>query len=190
MVVAQRMDNATYERRALGLDFLRTELHEGVLVEKPVMSRIHGDLGMELAFAFRTQVDPARFRLRANHAKLAAPGRSYFIPDIAVLPADVALADPTAADLYHDPVPLVVEIWSPTTGDYDAAVKLPGYRQRGDAEIWWLYLPDRSLTRWVRRPDGGYDEETLHGGVVESVALPGVRIDLEALLPRWPSESP
>ena len=85
-------------------------------------------------------------------------------------------------DLYHDPVPLVVEIWSPSTGPYDAAEKLPGYQTRGDAEIWWLYLPDRSLTRWVRRPDGGYDEQTLHGGVVEPAVLPGVRFDLDALL--------
>lgn len=181
MVVSQRMDNATYERNAVDFRYLRTELHDGVPVEKPVMSRIHGDLGLEVAFVVRTQIDPARFRLRANHAKLAIPGRSYFIPDVAVLPAAVALADPTEADLYHDPVPLVVEIWSPSTGSYDASVKLPGYRLRGDAEIWWLYPPDRTLTRWVRRPDGGYDEEVLRGGVVEAAALPGVRIDLGRL---------
>ncbi|MBA3415262.1 MAG: Uma2 family endonuclease [Chloroflexia bacterium] len=135
MVVSQRMDNATYERNAVDFRYLRTELHDGVPVEKPVMSRIHGDLGAELTIVVGSSVDRSRFRLRSNHAKLAVPGRSYFIPDVAVLPASVALADPISADLYHDPVPFVVEIWSPFTGDYDAAIKLPGYRLRGDAEI-------------------------------------------------------
>lgn len=181
MVINQRMDNATYECNAVDLAFLRMELHDGVLVEKPVMSRIHGDFGMELAFLIRTQIDPTRYRLRANHAKLAVPGRSYFIPDVAVLPADLARGEPTAADLYHEPIPLVVEVWSPSTGEYDAAIKLPGYRDRGDAEIWWVYLPEQSLTRWLRRPDGGYDEETITGGTFASVALPMVRIDLDAL---------
>lgn len=183
MVVSQRrrMDNATYERMAISGEFLRTELHDGVLVEKPVMSRLHGDLGLEVAFLLRLQVDPMQYRVRANHAKLAIPGRSYYIPDVAVLEAAVAWPTPKEADLYHDPVPLVVEIWSPKTGGYDIAVKLPGYRFRGDAEIWWVDARGPSVTRWLRRPDGGYDESVHTGGILGVTTLPGVTIDLDAL---------
>jgi hypothetical protein len=52
---------------------------------------------------------------------------------------------------------------------------------RGDSEIWRLHPIERTLRGWRRRPDGGYDEFTASSGVIEPRALPGVRIDLDAL---------
>jgi len=80
-----------------------------------------------------------------------------------------------------EPLPLVVEVWSPSTGGYDARTKLPEYQRRGNAEIWFIHPYDRTLTAWQRQPDGSYRESLRRGGIVEPIALPGVRIDLDAL---------
>jgi Uma2 family endonuclease len=81
-------------------------------------------------------------------------------------------------------LPLVVEAWSPSTGEYDVDTKFPIYRDRGDLEIWRLHPYDRTLTRWVRLADGGYREDVFTGGDVRPVALPDVVIDLDALFAR------
>jgi len=88
---------------------------------------------------------------------------------------------PGTLEYYEGPLPLVVEIWSPSTGDYDVDAKLPQYQQRGDLEIWRLHPYERTLTTWVRQPDGRYVKVVHTGGVVRPGALPNVAIDLEAL---------
>jgi Uma2 family endonuclease len=88
---------------------------------------------------------------------------------------------PGSLDAYSEPLPLVVEIWSPSTGDYDINQKLPGYQQRGDLEIWRIHPYERTLTVWRRQPTGAYAETVYRGGVVPVASLPGVTIDLDAL---------
>jgi len=83
--------------------------------------------------------------------------------------------------IFSDPLPLVVEVWSPSTGDYDVDAKLPVYQQRGDLEIWRIHPYERTLTVWQRQPDGSYVETIHHGGIVTPVGLPGVEIDLDEL---------
>ena len=64
-------------------------------------------------------------------------------------------------EVYDQPLPLVVEVWSRSTGDYDVEEKLAVYQQRGDLEIWRIHPYERTLTAWRRLPDGSY-EETIH----------------------------
>ena len=90
--------------------------------------------------------------------------------------------DPQAFNAFAEPLPLVVEIWSRSTGDYDIATKLPGYRERGDAEIWFIHPYERTLTAWRRQPDGSYTEDLIRGGSISAVSLPGVVIDIDVLL--------
>ena len=187
MATTLRLDGAAYERLvADDPAYEDMELFDGVPVEKPAMCWYHGDLGSAVGLQIASMLDQTRFRLRFDHARLALPGGdSYYIPDLAIIPNT---PPPTlrALDLHCGPIPLVVEIWAPRTGPYDAAVKLPGYRRRGDAEVWWFDPRDPSVTRWLRRPDGEYDEEVRRGGVVELTALPTVRIDLDALFAGLP----
>ena len=84
-------------------------------------------------------------------------------------------------EIFDEPLPLVVEVWSPSTGGYDLDAKLPEYQRRGDAEIWRLHPYERTLTVSRRLPDGGYAETVHTGGVVRPIALPGVAVDLDAL---------
>jgi Uma2 family endonuclease len=95
--------------------------------------------------------------------------------------ARALLEQPGSLDAYSDPLPLVVEVWSPSTGDYDIRAKIPVYRQRGDEGIRFIHPFGRTLTAWRRQADGSYLETTYRGGLVRPIALPGVVIDLDTL---------
>jgi Uma2 family endonuclease len=88
---------------------------------------------------------------------------------------------PGGLEAYDDPLPLVVEVWSPSTGEYDVDAKLPEYRRRGDLEIWRIHPYERTLMIWTRSADGTYTERMVTAGGVEPVALPGVVVVFESL---------
>jgi Uma2 family endonuclease len=108
---------------------------------------------------------------------------NYYIPDVFVIPFDKVRAHLGTSKLewYTAPLPLVVEIWSPSTGEYDVETKLHQDQQRGDLEIWRIHPYEHTLTTWRRQPDGSYAESVISGGTVQPIALPGVTIDLDQL---------
>jgi Uma2 family endonuclease len=174
----------TYERLALEDTDHHWELHDGDLVEKPPMAFAHNDLMFELAHELRLQLPGDQFRVRANAGRLRRSARTYFIPDVFIIPNELTApfqAALSALEVYDAPLPLVVEVWSPPTGDYDVDQKLPEYQRRGDLEIWRLHPYERTLRRWLRGPDGRYTETVHRGGVVRPAALPDVTIDLDVL---------
>lgn len=160
------------------------ELHGGRLVEKPAMSWKHGDVIEVLGFRLRQQLDFASYRVRENEGRVRKPEDTIFIPDIAVIPAEYGqdFGDRPGLAIVPGPLPLVVEVWSPSTGGYDVDAKLPIYQQRGDVEIWRIRPYERTLARWVRQPDRSYDKTLHRGGTISPVALPWVTIDLDQLL--------
>lgn len=159
------------------------ELWDGVLVEKPLMSVEHNDVAFYLGHLLQSQLDRRVFRVNVNGDRARHSPRGYYIPDVIVIPVAYQQAlDPRALGTYAEPLPFVAEIWSPSTGDYDIAAKLPAYRARGDAEIWFIQPYERTLTAWRRQPDGTYEEDHYRGGIISVASLPGVSIDLDALL--------
>ncbi len=88
---------------------------------------------------------------------------------------------PLALELYDEPMPLVVEIWSPSTGAYDVDTKLIEYQRRGDLEIWRIHPYERTLIAWRRQADGTYTETIYTSGLVQAAFLPNVTIDLDSL---------
>ncbi|MBI2760875.1 MAG: Uma2 family endonuclease [Chloroflexi bacterium] len=174
----------TYLRVALEDPEGQWELHCGRLVEKPGMTFEHNHLMNELAFMLRGQLDSSRYYVHVNSSRARRSSERYYIPDIVVIPVELTLplrGRKDRVELYRDPLPLVVEVWSPSTGEYDVDEKLPEYRKRGDAEIWRIHPYELTLTAWRRQPDGSY-VETLHTtGTVSLVALPGIVIDLDTL---------
>ena len=162
----------------------RWELHEGRLRGKPFVSQQHGDLYYQLGLQLGILVDRNAMWINTNNPRVRTPNGNVYIPDLVVIPAELGRshrAPEHRLAIYDEALPLVVEVWSPSTGDYDVATKVPAYQARGDQEIWRLHPFDATLTIWRRRPDGSYDEETRATGVVEVASLPGVRIDLDAL---------
>lgn len=181
----------TYEEIALAEPDRKWELHRGRLREKPGMSVGHNRTTIRLGYQLVHQLDEDQFEVRIDNSRVRHGDATYYVPDVFVARAEqtAAIPDrPGLLEVYRDPLPLVVEIWSPSTGDYDVEDKLPEYQRRGDLEIWRLHSYERTLTAWRRQPDGTYAMTVQTGGTVQPVALPGVTIDLDALF-RSPSRS-
>jgi Uma2 family endonuclease len=184
MAIETRISGETYERLALAEPDRKWELRDGHLREKPGMTAAHNSLEMQLGFMLMSQLDWSVFQVRVDAGRVRRPEATYFIPDIFVVPT--ALVAPLlklqdVLEVYDQPLPLVVEVWSRSTGEYDVEEKLAVYKQRGDLEIWRIHPYERTLTAWRRLPDGSYDETIHHEGVVSPTALPGIEIDLTVL---------
>jgi Uma2 family endonuclease len=178
------MSEEAFREFSLGDPQGRWELVNGQLRERPGMSVGHGRVMNRLLAQIYRQLDQDQYTLRTQHARLRISSSNYYVPDIAIIPAAIERAlyeHPRVLDAYPDPLPLVIEIWSPSTGDYDIDEKLPGYQQRDDREIWYVHPYVRTLTAWCRQPDGAYAETVHRGGTVQPASLPGVAIDLDAL---------
>ncbi len=173
----------TFRRLALEDDDQKWELVCGRLIQRPAMSFPHNSLSFELAYDLRNQLDRALFHVRSQAGHVQTPAGGYRIPDVAViLVASAARYRGTKLlEEYGEPLPFVAEVWSPSTGDFNVETKFPEYRARGDAVIWRIHPFERTVTAWVRRADGGYDERALPLGRVAIESLSGVTIDLEAL---------
>jgi len=184
MVVSTR----TYEQLALEDPEGEWEMHDGRLVSKrSAMTARHNDVMNELGFRLHGQLKPHEYRVRVNSSRARRSADHYYIPDVCVVLSALVreLIDRPVLEVYTSPLPLVVEVWSPSTGDYDVDTKLPEYQRRSDLEIWRIHPFERALTRWVRQPDGSYTSETITHGLVELAALPSVVIDFDALFPSW-----
>jgi Uma2 family endonuclease len=160
------------------------ELHCGHLRRKPGMTAEHNEVAFELGLRLGNQLDRSRYHVRVSMGHVRRSSESYYIPDVFVIPTEQFEAlrgRPNTLETYSAPLPLVIEVWSPSTGDYDVDSKLPEYQARGDLEIWRVHPFDRTLTAWRRQVDGSYSMSEYAGGVVQPVPLPGVAIDLDTL---------
>jgi Uma2 family endonuclease len=153
--------------------------------KKPGMTADHNEAMAILTHQLNRQLDWREFSVRMDASRMhVAPG-SYYIPDVCVVPRELVQwkrrEETYSLEVYNQPMPFVAEVWSPSTGDYDVEEKLPEYQRRGDAEIWRVHPYEKTVTRWVRQPDGGYTQSVVRSGSVQLSALPSVTIEIEAL---------
>src|SRR5918994_176446 len=182
MAVEQRISEEAYQKFVLsGVDG-SWELHDGRLVEKPAITFRHGQIPMLLGHFLLSQLDRDAYAL-VSELRVRKSSATVFMPDLMVVPTAYSeeIRDRPVLAIFSDPLPLVVEVWSPSTGDYDVDAKVPVYQQRGDLEIWRIHPYERTLTAWRRQPDGSYKATIHRGGIVPPVALPGVEINLDEL---------
>jgi Uma2 family endonuclease len=183
MVVARQMSEEAFRQFVLASDEGAWELHDGRLVEKPGRSFEHGEIAMLLGHLLLLQLDRNAYTV-VSELRVKRPEATVFMPDVMVVPAAYRReygGRPGTLAIFTEPVPLVVEVWSASTGDYHVDTKIPVYHQRGDLEIWRIHPYERTLTRWVRQSDGSYRKDELSSGIVSLAALPGVTIDLDVL---------
>jgi Uma2 family endonuclease len=182
MAVEQRISEEAYQQFVLSGVEGSWELHDGRLVEKPGMTFRHGQIPMLLGHFLLSQLDRDAYAV-VSELRVRRSSATVFMPDLMVVPTAYSeeIRDRPVLAIFSDPLPLVVEVWSPSTGDYDVDAKLPVYQQRGDLEIWRIHPYERTLTSWRRHPDGSYQKTIHRGGNVTPSALPGVTIDLESL---------
>ncbi|MGI8550727.1 MAG: Uma2 family endonuclease [Dehalococcoidia bacterium] len=174
----------TYERVALEDPDGLWELVCGRLRSKPAMTTEHEGVMWSLTRHLVIQLDERAFRVGMNSPRLRISSGTYYLPDVCVVPraSELRLREiPGRVALYEEPMPLVVEVWSPSTGEYDVEEKLREYQWRGDLEIWRIHPYERTIIAWRRQPDGSYIESRYQGGTVQPVALPNVTIEIEAL---------
>ncbi|MEX0781602.1 MAG: Uma2 family endonuclease [Dehalococcoidia bacterium] len=174
----------TYEQVALEDPDGQWELFCGKLRSKPPMTHAHNILGYELSIMIREQVNRREYETKFNAPRTRVSAGNSFIPDVLVVPrrfTEHLRRRSDALESYPAPLPFVAEVWSPSTGEYDVDTKLPGYRDRGDLEVWRIQPYERTVTRWVRRDDGGYSESLHTSGAIRLAALPNVTIDLDEL---------
>ncbi len=160
------------------------ELHRGRLREKPSTTFAHNRAMVRLGYQLLNQLDWHAYDVRVNAGRVSRTAETFYIPDVAVIPLELAQPFRERSDVLEvddAPLPFIAEVWSPSTGGYDTDAKLPEYQRRGDAEIWRLHPVDRVLTAWRRQPDGSYEETVYRGGAEHPVALPGVVIELDTL---------
>jgi Uma2 family endonuclease len=178
------VSEADFRQLALEEPDAQWELHCGSLRRKPGMTAQHNRTMTRLAGFLFQQLDPNEYDVRCNSGHVRRSADRYYIPDVAVIP--VALVRPQldqrTLEVYDDPLPLVVEVWSPSTGDYDIETKLRGYQERGDLEIWRIHPYERTLTARRRSLDGSYAAAVYRGGRVPAATLPNVVVDLDELL--------
>ena len=175
---------ADYQRLALEDGDNIWELVCGELVKRPPMTTEHEEIGATLARRLIVQLDERDHSVRANSGRLRIPSGNYRIPDVVVIPrrfVELLRERPGTFEVYSEPMPLVVEVWSRSTGRFDVEDKLREYRERGDLEIWRIHPYERTLIAWVRQPDGGYSETLYREGAVRPAFLPDVEISLADL---------
>jgi Uma2 family endonuclease len=179
------VSDATYEQVALEDPHGHWELHCGQLVEKPPMIAFHADVIDRLYRRIALQLSEADYAIRADAGRLRRGTGSYYEADLCVVPRSLVNRQkrerPRQLEVYDEPLPLVVEVWSPSTGIHDEVDKIPEYQARGDLEIWRLHPFERTLTAWRRRPDGTNVEMVHRGGTIEPMALAGVEIAIDEL---------
>jgi len=177
------VSESTYKKVALEDPSGAWELHDGELRRKPPMTAEHNHAMWRLTAQLARQLDLARFDVRSNAGSVRRSSQSYYIPDVYVVEHEMVRAQfgTRRLEVFATPLPLVVEIWSPSTGDYDVESKLPEYQARGDLEIWRIHPLEQTLTAWVRQSDGSYSETLYTGGVVSATALLDVAIELDTL---------
>ena len=160
MSVAQRITEAEYEQIVWADPDHKWELVDGRLREKPGMSWEHGETLMSPRLSPPSSTRPSPIH-RSRRKPCPAAAGNICIPDLFVAP--IAYGEefrdrPGVLAIISQPLPLVVEVWSRSTGDYDVEAKIPVYQQRGDLEIWRIHPYERTLTAWRRQPDGSYVE--------------------------------
>lgn len=172
----------TYERLALEDPDSRWELVGGTVERKPGITTGHNDVIDALQFTLMQQLPRSEWVIRPGTSRVQIPNGNVRIPDLFVVARTVKMTRRRDnLEVYVEPLPLIVEVWSPSTGREDRVSKVPEYQARGDLEIWLLHPFRQRLTAHRRHPDGTYAEQVLTSGMITPVALPDVTIDIAAL---------
>jgi Uma2 family endonuclease len=182
--LAMPVSEQTYRQVAMEDPEGHWELHCGRLRRKPEMTTEHDATMHNLGFLLYRQPNRGEFVVRINTGRARRLSTQYYIPDVCVVPARVVhelLARPGTFAVFEEPLALVAEVWSPSTGEYDLTDKLRDYRRHSDLEFWLIHPYERTLTAWRRQPDGTYTETLCTAGAIQPVALPDVTIQLAAL---------
>lgn len=163
----------------------RWELMSGAPRRKPPESFQHGALIDGLMEQIVPQLRGSIFRLSVNHARLMIDQGHILLPDLAVVPRAISARAvrerPNALETYHTSLPLVIDVWTPATAEFNVEASIPEYRRANTEEIWLIHPAARAVTTWVRRTSGAYEEVIRVAGVLTAARVPDLSLDITAL---------
>ena len=156
----------------------RFELRDGVIYRMNAQHMPHGRAKSMLAYALQRGIEAAGLDLEATtEASVKFGGGFVPLPDIFVWrPA------PTKKTAPKERVLLAVEVSDSTFKD-DYGDKLPRYAKAGLPECWIAEIPKRKLHLFADPHGKTYRraEEVPFGAAFETLTIPGLRVDTEAL---------
>ena len=175
----------TYAQLALEDAEGRWELMGGHPRRKPPESFQHGALIDGLIEQLVPLLRGSDYRLSVNHARLMIDQDHILLPDLAVVPRAVSARAvrerPNALETYHTSLPLLIDVWTPATAEFNVEARIPEYRRANAEEIWLVHPAARAVTVWVRRTGGAYQEAIRVAGTLTAVRVPGLALDITAL---------
>jgi hypothetical protein len=78
----------------------------------------HGEIPMLLGQVLLSRLDRSEYSVLAE-LRVRRPTATVFMPDVMVVPTAYSedIRDRPVLAIYSEPLPLVVEVWSPSTGN-------------------------------------------------------------------------
>jgi Uma2 family endonuclease len=175
----------TYAQLALEDAEGRWELVGGSSRRKPPESFQHGAVIDGLVEQLIPQLHGTLFRMSINHARIMIDPDHILVPDLMVVPRAISARAvkerPNALEAYHTSLPLVIDVWSPATAEFNVEARIPEYRRANAEEIWLVHPAARAITTWVRRASGAYEEVIRAGGILNAARVPDLALDINAL---------
>jgi len=143
-----RLSEQQYHQLGMDDPESRWELIDSEPVCSPAMPSKHEDITAYLGVYLAQQLDRRAYCVRIAGSRVRYSESNYFISDVFVTPASLVLPqeDVIAPEAFREPLPLVVDVWSPSTGRRDLELKLQRYHERGHAEICFDHPFERTLT--------------------------------------------
>jgi hypothetical protein len=87
MTVVNRVSEREYRELVVNEPDRLWELWDGIPREKSLTSMLHNDVAAYLGAALINQLDPQVYRVNINGDRVRISARSYYIPDVMVIPA-------------------------------------------------------------------------------------------------------
>ena len=155
---------------------VRHEYFEGEVFAMAGASKAHNLLVQNALISLRNALRARGCQVFVENVRLEAKKNSYYTyPDVVVSCDPADRHDPY---LVRQPV-LIVEILSPSTGDYDRTTKFENYQKMPSLRHYILISQSAWIVEWFRRDEAGQWIYTLLTGPDSTLEIP----DLGLVLP-------
>jgi Uma2 family endonuclease len=162
---------------ALGETADHYELIDGVVVMSPSPVPDHGEVLAEVIFQIKTFAQTNRGVRVFPETDLRLGSGLVYRPDLLVYGPGRLVGRPEQLD---SPPDLIVELLSPSSKSADLITKRGDYDAFGVGEYWVIDPAGVTAKAW-QRSGPRMVEALVDRNFIQSVALPGLRLDLEAI---------
>ena len=180
----RHFDATPEDYEAITDEDLKCEYLDGELIVHSPASLDHEDLVLFVGSVLREFISARAFGRVVGSNAVMQLGQRRFSPDVSVLLA--ANYGRIRGSRVVGPMDLAVEVISTSTRAWDFETKVPAYREGRIGEVWLIDAERRQFTTHAWSGEG-YESGVLTTGSWSSLAIPGLRLRIDAL---WQSPLP